>query len=510
VALRDRIVQFFAREPSKPLRGSLSAGRATDQWAVGYGGLVGKRIVNSDPLLTIHGGGDIALWADIHDDERAFSCFQQRRLAVVSRPWEIEPGAQDRKSKKAAEFLRDQLNHIGWDRICYKMLFGVWYGYGVAEAIYRIEPEGPWAGLVGLDRVDIPDRAWFGFGKDGELRLIDAMGIRDEPVPDRKFWSFSSGSEHDFAPYGIGLAHWLFWPVFFKRQGLPFWLQFLERFGAPTVVGKVAEGRLSEEAERNKILALLRSISGFGVAALPSGMEVELLQAAASGAGGYELLMDRMDAAITRVILSQTMTTDNGSSRSQAEVHKDVRDEVVRSDADLLHESFNRTIAVWLTEINFPGATPPRVYRQMEDPEDLDTLATRDEALKRLGWIRTEDSFREIYGEGYEKAPEPEPKPIPMLPGADPAAQPEFAATDLDAIDRLVTAMGEAGNEAVLQFIAPLKEKLAGISNPELLRIALLNHLETMDPGQFAEVLADPMLALRAASEVGIEGRVEA
>jgi hypothetical protein len=466
VALRDRIVQFFAREPSKPLRGSLSAGRATDQWAVGYGGLVGKRIVNSDPLLTIHGGGDIALWADIHDDERAFSCFQQRRLAVVSRPWEIEPGAQDRKSKKAAEFLRDQLNHIGWDRICYKMLFGVWYGYGVAEAIYRIEPEGPWAGLVGLDRVDIPDRAWFGFGKDGELRLIDAMGIRDEPVPDRKFWSFSSGSEHDFAPYGIGLAHWLFWPVFFKRQGLPFWLQFLERFGAPTVVGK--------------------------------------------GAGGYELLMDRMDAAITRVILSQTMTTDNGSSRSQAEVHKDVRDEVVRSDADLLHESFNRTIAVWLTEINFPGATPPRVYRQMEDPEDLDTLATRDEALKRLGWIRTEDSFREIYGEGYEKAPEPEPKPIPMLPGADPAAQPEFAATDLDAIDRLVTAMGEAGNEAVLQFIAPLKEKLAGISNPELLRIALLNHLETMDPGQFAEVLADPMLALRAASEVGIEGRVEA
>jgi hypothetical protein len=660
VALRDLIVQFLApSRVSEPLKGSLSAGRASDQWLAGYGGLVGKRVVNNDPLLAKHGGGDISLWADIHDDERAFSCFQQRRLAVISRAWEVEPGAQDRKSKKAAEFLRDQLNRIGWDRICYKMLFGVWYGYGVAEAVYRVEPEGAFAGMIGLDRIDIPDRAWFGFDAAGGLRITDAMGVQDQPVPDRKFWSFSSGAEHDFAPYGIGLAHWLFWPVFFKRQGLPFWLQFLERYGAPTVVGKVGEGKLSDETERNKILALLRSITGFGVAALPSGMDVELLQAAASGGGGFEVLMDRMDAAITRVVLSQTMTTDDGSSRSQAEVHKDVRDEVVRADADLLHESFNRTIATWLTEFNFPGAAPPRVYRQMEDPEDLDTLATRDEVLKGLGWERTEDSFHEVYGEGYEKA-EPVAPPPGMVPNATPP-NPSFAATDpqplyvsrkllnvgefvrwakgqgfanvaddlhvtvlysrepvnwfkmgsdfrekvevpeggprkvdklgdkgavvlhfassdlewrhdemihrgashdypeyqchvtitynggdldltkvepytgklvfgpeifepiegewtpptmaftaedLDAIDRLVTAMGAAGTEAVLQFVAPLKDKLEGMSNPEMLRIALLNHLETMDRSQFAAVLADPMLALRAAAEAGIETQV--
>jgi hypothetical protein len=661
--LRAASMAFLA-PPSESGGRSLSAQRAMDRFAWTYLGTMGKRIANDDQILTTHGGGDLALWKDILDDDKVYSCFQQRRLAVVSRPWEVEAGGKDRKSKKAAEFLRAQINRVGWDRICDRMLYGVWYGYGVAEGVYRVEPDGDWAGLIGLDRIDVPDRGWFGFDAAGGLRITDAMGVRDEAVPDRKFWHFASGGDNDFVHYGVGLAHWCFWPVFFKRQGYPFWLRFLERFGSPTVKGKVAQGYLDTEDGRAKALSILRSISNDAAVAYPDWMEVDILDAARAGPGGFELLIDRCDDSIQRVILSQTMTSEAGPAglgSGQANVHKDVRDEVVRSDADLIHESFNRTIATWLTEFNFPGAAPPRVYRQMEDPEDLDTLATRDEVLKGLGWERTEDSFHEVYGEGYEKA-EPVAPPPGMVPNATPpnpsfaATDPQplyvsrkllnvgefvrwakgqgfanvaddlhvtvlysrepvnwfkmgtdfrdkvtvmeggprkvdklgdqgavvlhfassdlewrheemihrgashdypefqchvtitydggdldlskvepytgklvfgpeiferidsewtppstdFAAADLDAIDRLVTAMGDAGNEAVFQFIAPLKDKLAGISNPELLRIALLNHLETMDRDQFAAVLADPMLALRAAAEVGLSEKVEA
>jgi hypothetical protein len=71
------------------------------------------------------------------------------------------------------------------------------------------------------------------------------------------------------------------------------------------------------------------------------------------------------------------MTTDDGSSRSQAEVHKGVADWVVKSDADLLCESFNRGPVAWLTEWNFPGAQPPRVWRHTEPAENLQARAER-------------------------------------------------------------------------------------------------------------------------------------
>jgi hypothetical protein len=512
--LRDRIAAFFAPERgNQPVSGSISMGRAQKQWMDGYGGAVAKRIANTDPMLAKHGGGDLALWADIHDDERAYSCFQQRRLAVISKDWAVEPGGDDALSKKAADHLSDQLKTLGravvtdgvevarvggWDQVSNKMLFGVWYGYAVGEMIWGVGEDG----MIRIERIDVPDRAWFGFDAQNRLRITDPMGLRDEEVPPRKFWSFNSGADHDFAPYGMGLAHWLFWPVFFKRQGLPFWLTFLEKFGSPTVVGKTGEGRLDTEKGRKDVIELLRSITSFGVAAVPSWLEPELLQAANSGEAGYEKLINSCDAMITRVILSQTMTTDDGSSRSQADVHKDVRDEVVKSDADLLCESFNQGPSVWLTNWNFPGAKPPRVYRLMEEAEDLDTLAERDEKLKRLGWVRTEESFIETYGEGYEKH-EPETPPAGKPGFGQPA--PEFTASDVDAIDRLVSSMGKAGTDEVLAFIAPLKDRLDGITNPEIARIAMLDFLETVDPAVMQDALAKSMLATRAAAEAGVD-----
>jgi hypothetical protein len=47
------------------------------------------------------------------------------------------------------------------------------------------------------------------------------------------------------------------------------------------------------------------------------------------------------------------------SSLSQAQVHETVRDEVVKSDADLICSSFARQPARWLTEWNFPAPSRP-------------------------------------------------------------------------------------------------------------------------------------------------------
>ena len=116
-----------------------------------------------------------------------------------------------------------------------------------------------------------------------------------------------------------------------------------------------------------------------------------------------------MNAAISKIVLSQTMTTDDGSSRSQAEVHKDVRDEVVEADSDLLCGTFNRSVARWWRDLNYPGAAVPRVWRKTEPDEDINERADRDTKIHALGYDPTEDYIKETYGEGWVKRAAPEP-----------------------------------------------------------------------------------------------------
>ena len=131
-----------------------------------------------------------------------------------------------------------------------------------------------------------------------------------------------------------------------------------------------------------------------------------------------------MDASISKVILSQTMTTDDGSSRSQAEVHQDVLQSVIKSDADLMCESFNRQVVTWLTEWNFPNATPPRVWRNTEPEEDLMARAERDNKISTLGYEPTEEYITEIYGDGWKKK---ETSPLPSIGSSTEALPAEFA-----------------------------------------------------------------------------------
>jgi phage gp29-like protein len=71
------------------------------------------------------------------------------------------------------------------------------------------------------------------------------------------------------------------------------------------------------------------------------------------------------------------MTSDNGSSQSQANVHMQVRQEVVKSDAELLASSFNNTVAKWITAWNFPKASVPEIKFITDPPKDLQLEAQR-------------------------------------------------------------------------------------------------------------------------------------
>lgn len=397
----------------QPLGGMFS--RSLDGWAIGPEWL-DQLALNDDKILSLEGySPDLEVFDALLDDPVAFSTFQQRRLDVVSKPWEVEAGHDDGLSKKAADHLREQLKNCNWDDATDKMLHTGWYGYGVGEPIWEYGRDG----LLKIDRFFIPNRAWFGFNNGGGLLMRTDGDPHGQPVPPRKFWVARSGGSHSAQHYGVGLAHWCYWPIWFKKNVQKFWALFLEKFGMPTVKGTFPPHWEHDEDKLTKFMQALQAIGTDSAVMMMEGAEIDTIegQRSGSGAASYDQFMDKMDAYLTRVILSQTMTSTAGPAglgSSQADVQESKGLAIAQSDSDMILEPFNNGPAKWLTEWNFPGAAPPKVYRKLEDDEDLNTTAERDSKLFAMGWRRTEESMKETYGEGFERKPEPV-----MLPGAD-------------------------------------------------------------------------------------------
>ncbi|MBF0368123.1 MAG: DUF935 family protein [Magnetococcales bacterium] len=349
-------------------------------------------------------GGDYAVYEEILRDDQVASTFQQRRLAVTSSEWEVIPGAEDAESLKAADYLRESLERIGWDNVTDKMLYGVFYGFSVAECLWGREND-----LIVLNAVKVRKQRRFAFATStsvgnpepaGGLRLLTLDNSQGEALPEQKFWHFRTGADNDDEPYGLGLAHWLYWPVFFKRNGMKLWLVFMDKFGMPTARGTYPTH--ATEDEKRRLLEALRAIQTDSGIIVPEGMRVELIEAARSGSVSYEVFLDRMNAAIAKVVLSQTLTTDAAGGQYKSDVHQAVRNEVVKADSDLVCASFNNSVVRWLTTWNFPKALPPKVRRRVTQEPDLRPRAERDRILYDMGFKPSLDYVRKTYGEAWE------------------------------------------------------------------------------------------------------------
>lgn len=421
---------------------------------------------NPDTVLQKR-GRDMAIYDELLRDEQVKSTFEQRRNAVVGAETVVNPASESSQDKEAAEFIQEQLDRLDWDGICDKMLYGVFYGYSVAECLWRITSSN-----IEIEDILVRDRSRFRFDMDKRLRLVNNAHPSGLLLPGMKFWNFSAGASHSDNPYGLGLAHHVYWPVFFKRSDIKFWLIFLEKFGQPTTAAKLPGGKADDPNERQKAMQVLNAIQTDGRVVIPEEMVIELIEAARSGTADYDSLHERMDKAISKAIIGQTMTTDDGSSLSQAKVHADVAGEVKLSDTSLLCSSFNQSVIKWLIDWNFPGAGYPKVCRNVEPEEDLGIIAERFEKISKLGYEPEEQMIEETFGPGWRKKPEPT---MPSASGLGPMG-PEFS--ELSELAGL-RVRNRADQQALIDAAASLAMRAGDLYGDRVEQ--LLNYLEETD-----------------------------
>ena len=446
---------------------------------------------------------DWGVYDKIAMDDQVKMARQQRVSAVVAAEWDVLAGDdKDPRSVAAAVEFKAMMGTLGWDHITKKMLNAPFHGIAIAELIW-----GNVNGKPGFVKIKVRHARRFRYDNEGNLRLLSRSSFDGKIVPERKFWVVTDGADNDDEPYGHGLADWLYWPVLFKRNGIRFWNIFLDKFGSPTAVAKYRRG--TPKADIDKLVQMLQALATDSGIVVPDGVAVDFLQAARSGTADHEKLVRYMDECIAKIILGQTMTSADGASLSQAQVHAGVKLEFVKADADLQCDSFNEGPSRWWTDLNYgTDVAAPRLVRLVEEEVDIKMLASTDAIHDRLGWRRTVESFNDTYGKGYER--KPEAIVVPQATGkvdsiaADNASFAEPEASKRDIVDDVAEALLKShGWRPLTPVMKTVLEALEASDNPDDFNAALLEALPPSDREGLTEILARAGFAMRLSGAVG-------
>ncbi len=458
---------------------------------------------DDDTIASRGNGKGLRIYDEIERDCHAFAVLDKRKRAVVARPWEVRPGKKTAAGKAAAALVQEQLAGMNFDRLSYGLLDAVLKGFAVVEVLWEANGARLTAALA-LSR----DQRRFVFDVDSALRLLTFENMLDgEELPARKFVVHAWGSK-EANPYGLGLGTRLFWPAWFKRQGITFWLTFADKFGSPTALGRYPAG--TGEDDRTRLLSALEALANDAGVIMPDSVQVELLEAQRSGSiDTYDKLVRYMDEQMSLAVLGEQLTTTpkaTGIGSGLAEAHNDVRIELARWDADLLSETLNQTLVRWIVEFNLPGAPLPTVWRVIEAPEDLGARAERDRKIYDMGFRPTLAYVTDTYGGEWEEKPAPEPALVTGASAPPAAAGAAFAEAgapfpDQAALDAIAAPDWAALTEPLFRPIFVALEQ--GVA-PQDLVSHMAGWYPQMDDAKLTELLA------RAVFVAEVWGRVNA
>jgi phage gp29-like protein len=343
---------------------------------------------NPDPTVLSEGRGKgLRLYDEVDRDPHAGSVLQTRYLSVAGEKWEISSKDESTRGKEIAGFITDTLTGCNFTQACSELLQSILYGFYCAEVMWKVE-----GGQITIDRILGKHPRRFAFTMDRELRLLTRdNAISGEEVPDKKIITFTNGDSDN--PYGKGLGQKLWWPVWFKKHGIKFWLIFLDKFGMPTARGTYPAGATTEQ--KKTLMAAVDAIHSETGVIIPEGMVIELLEASRSGNVTYESLCEYMDKQISKAVLGQTLTTEvSGGSFAASQTHNEVRGDLKEADAAMLEDCLNRTLIRWLVDFNFAGVIDYPTLRFITEKEQtLKDLADRDEVLVNKIGVQVDDDY---------------------------------------------------------------------------------------------------------------------
>jgi phage gp29-like protein len=433
------------------------------------------------------------------------SVVQTRRLALEGLDLRVVPGADRGRARVIGERL-EELVRADWFLDLFGLSDGIAKSYAVGELLWDTSGS-EWR----PEAFEIRPQRWFKYNDETgtELRLIDGSrhGAGLEPYA----YVLHQPALKAGLPIRAGLARAAAWSYLIKMLALKRWAIGAELAGVPFRIGRYPFG--TAEADIATLQAAVRTIGLDGSAVFPESMSVEVISPKGdTGTQIQERLCRYLDAQVSKCVLGQTMTTDDGASLSQARVHDEVRMDLLAADARTLARTINQQVVRPWVDLNWgPQPVYPRVELLVEEAEDLVALASALDILVPLGlevprdWARSKWGIpapqpkAEILTPPAAAAPVPSATPVPDTARALHARQ---ADADADPLDPLIEAALADWRPALSPLVQPLVDALARLG-PDATAADALALLPEMLPDLDPDALADLLARATSTGRIG-------
>ena len=137
-----------------------------------------------------------------------------------------------------------------------------------------------------------------------------------------------------------------------KKNALAFWDTFAEIFGMPMRIAHTTTRDDKELAKMEKMMAEMGT-EGWGL--FQEGTDIEVVESSKGDAFNvYDKRVDRANSELSKLVIGQTMTIEDGSSLSQSETHLEVFENLIDADRDMLCDIINEQLIPRMIRHGFP------------------------------------------------------------------------------------------------------------------------------------------------------------
>jgi phage gp29-like protein len=327
--------------------------------------------------------------------------FHKRKLAVLGDTVSIQPvdkkNPDDVKAAQAIEYLVSSVpDFLG---ACSHLLDSTLYPVALVEKVYRTSSRPGLRfeldKLVVVPHLDLDySTAFMRLWKldpasgyiNGTLEVVDPnryITHRGHLLKMPDYW-------------GGPMRSLLFWWLM-GSMGRDWWARFLERFGAPFMLGKYDP---SDDAARSILQQAFQAATKLFGVVVSTETEVELVQAMTSQTGeAFEKFKTFANDQVSTLILGQTGSTKqstSGLNSSGNKQHESVRQDIRQYDqlalSDTLRQQLFRPYLDWN---GIPGATPKMVWGGVSQEEQT-ALGTLMLNLFQAGYSLTDDGLEAL------------------------------------------------------------------------------------------------------------------
>ena len=255
-----------------------------------------------------------------------------RRMATMSKKFMIVDSKTGKEDHEKTKLLYKRWFY----RFMQNVIDANFFGYHLIE----FAPGEKISSALVPPRNVIPEKRFVSFEVNGD------KGVFYDPAID---FVIEAGLQRDF-----GVVNKIVPQLIWKKNAQQSWAEFSEKFGMPMIT---ATTNKPDKNEIDKIETMLKKLGEAAQAVLPEGTTIDIKETATKSDpfNVYDKQIERTNSEISKAILATTMMTDDGSSKSQSEVHeRTVDNKVAAADQTNLLFTINEDLLPLLIKLGEP------------------------------------------------------------------------------------------------------------------------------------------------------------